>query len=117
MTGARDALNATRPALLSPRDQVDYLIGLGQSLYLAGLFGSAAELFDTSLERSAALPDRGGEISAWAGPWAHDARWWDRRARARRAYWQVLVAAPDGERVACLVAVTAGDAALEAIYD
>jgi hypothetical protein len=29
----------------------------------------------------------------------------------------VLVVAPDGERVACLVAVTAGDAALEAIYD
>src|SRR5215207_8441873 len=67
--------------------------------------------------RCAALPDRGGEIAAWAGPWAHDARWWDRRARARRAYWQVLVAAPDGERVACLVAVTAGHAALEAIYD
>ena len=67
--------------------------------------------------RCAALPGRGGEIAAWAGPWAHDARWWDRRARARRAYWQVLVAAPDGERVACLVAVTAGHAALEAIYD
>ena len=67
--------------------------------------------------RCAALPGRGGEIAAWAGPWAHDARWWDRRARTRRAYWQVLVAAPDGERVACLVAVTAGHAALEAIYD
>jgi protein ImuB len=67
--------------------------------------------------RCAALPGRGGEVAAWAGPWAHDARWWDRRARARRAYWQVLVAAPDGERVACLVAVTAGHAALEAIYD
>jgi protein ImuB len=65
----------------------------------------------------AALPGRGGEVTAWAGPWAHDARWWDRRARARRAYWQVLVAAPDGERVACLVAVTAGHATLEAIYD
>lgn len=67
--------------------------------------------------RCAALPGNGGEIAAWAGPWAHDARWWDRRARARRAYWHVLVATPDGERVACLVAVTAGHAALEAIYD
>jgi hypothetical protein len=28
-----------------------------------------------------------------------------------------LVDVPDGERVACLVAVTAGHAALEAIYD
>jgi protein ImuB len=67
--------------------------------------------------RCAALPGDGGEVTAWAGPWAHDARWWDRRARARRAYWQVLVAGPDGERVACLVAVAAGRAALEAIYD
>jgi protein ImuB len=67
--------------------------------------------------RCAELPGAGGEITAWAGPWAHDARWWDRRARARVAYWQLLVAAPDGGRVACLVAVTAGRAALEAIYD
>jgi protein ImuB len=67
--------------------------------------------------RCAALPDGGGEVTAWAGPWAHDARWWDRRGRARRAYWQVLVATPGGESVACLVAVTAGHAALEALYD
>jgi protein ImuB len=66
---------------------------------------------------SAALPGNGGEVAAWAGPWAHDARWWDRRARARRAYWQVLVTAPDGETVVCLVAVAAGHASLEAIYD
>jgi protein ImuB len=67
--------------------------------------------------RCAALPGVGGEITEWAGPWAHDARWWDRRARARVAYWQVLVAAPDGGRVACLVVMTVGRAALEAIYD
>ena len=67
--------------------------------------------------RCAALPGSGGEVAAWAGPWAHDARWWDRRTRARRAYWHVLVAGPDGGRVACLVAVTAGRAELEAIYD
>ncbi len=67
--------------------------------------------------RCAALPGAGGEVTAWAGPWAHDARWWDRRAQSRRVYWQVLVVAPDGERVACLVAVSAGRAALEAIYD
>jgi protein ImuB len=67
--------------------------------------------------RCAALPGNGGEVAAWAGPWAHDARWWDRRGWARRAYWQVLVAGPDGGRVACLVAVTAGRAEVEAIYD
>jgi hypothetical protein len=58
LTAARDALNAVRSAVLSPRDQVDFLIGLGQSLYLTDLFGAAAELFDTALERSAVLPGR-----------------------------------------------------------
>jgi protein ImuB len=67
--------------------------------------------------RCEALPGSGGTVSAWAGPWAHDARWWDRRARTRRAYWQVLVTAPDGGSVACLVAVSAGRTSLEAIYD
>ena len=62
-------------------------------------------------------PAAAATVTAWAGPWAHDLRWWDRRARARRAYWQVLVTVPDGESVACLVAVAAGHAALEAIYD
>lgn len=55
---ARDALNAVRAAALSPRDQVDLLVGLGQSLYLSEMFGSAAELFDTALERGALLPER-----------------------------------------------------------
>jgi hypothetical protein len=58
LTAAREALNAVRSAVLAPRDQVDFLIGLGQSLYLTGLFGAAAELFETALERSAVLPER-----------------------------------------------------------
>jgi hypothetical protein len=39
-------------------------------------------------------------------------RWWDRRARSRRVYWQVIL----GD-VACLVAVERITASLEAIYD
>jgi tetratricopeptide (TPR) repeat protein len=87
LTGARLALNATRPALLSPRDQVDYLIGLGQSLYLAGLFGSAAELFDTSLERSAALPERDRQmlLDWWATALDRDAQGSSPERRARLA--------------------------------
>ncbi len=87
LTGARDALNATRPALLSPRDQVDYLIGLGQSLYLAGFFGSAAELFDTSLERSAALPERDRQmlLDWWATALDRDAQGSPPERRARLA--------------------------------
>ena len=58
LTAAREALHAVRSAVLAPRDQVDFLIGLGQSLYLTDLFGAAAELFETALERSAVLPER-----------------------------------------------------------
>ncbi len=61
-----------------------------------------------------ALPGGGGPITEWAGPWAQDVRWWDGGARARRAYWQVVLGAGD---VACLVRVERGVAALEAIYD
>jgi hypothetical protein len=44
--------------MLAPRDQVDLLIGLGQSLYLADNFGAAAELFDVALSRAALLEER-----------------------------------------------------------
>ncbi len=41
----------------------------------------------------AALPGGGGPVRAWAGPWLHDLRWWDRATRRRRALWHVVVAA------------------------
>src|SRR6185436_13583969 len=58
LMAARDALNTIRASVLVGRDQVDFLVGLGQSLYLTDFFGAAADLFDTALERSAPLPDR-----------------------------------------------------------
>ena len=87
LAGAREALTATRPALLSPRDQVDYLIGLGQSLYLTGLFGPAAKLFDTALERSAVLPERDRQmlLDWWATALDRDAQSSPPERRARLA--------------------------------
>jgi len=67
--------------------------------------------------RCVALPGGGGSVAAWAGPWPHDLRWWVRTTRRRRALWQVVVTRPDGDDVACLVAVEGGRAALEAVYD
>ena len=58
LAAAREALGSVRSAALTPRDQVDLLVGLGQSLYLGEVFGAAAELFDTSLSRAALLPER-----------------------------------------------------------
>ncbi len=62
--------------------------------------------------RCHALPLADGEITAWAGPWAQDVRWWDRRVWARRVHWQVVV----GE-VACLVRVERGETVIDALYD
>jgi hypothetical protein len=70
--------------------------------------------------RCAGLPGGGGRITSWVGPWLYDVRWWERRARSRRALWQVVVARDrDGESAgtACLVALARGRAAIEAIYD
>jgi protein ImuB len=64
-----------------------------------------------------ALPGGGGAVRAAAGPWAHDVRWWDPRARCRRVLWQVVVDVGAGGEVACLVAVEGGRAGIEAIYD
>src|SRR4051812_46094552 len=39
LSEAREALTGVRPTTLSARDQVDLLIGLGQSLYLGEVYG------------------------------------------------------------------------------
>jgi protein ImuB len=54
-----------------------------------------------------------GAVTAWAGPWAHDVRWWDPGAHRRCVRWQVVV----DENVACIVAVENGRAVIEALYD
>jgi hypothetical protein len=64
---ARGALQTVRSASLSPRDQVDLLIGLGQALFLAEVYGPAADLFDTALERAKLAPkDRVNLLDWWA---------------------------------------------------
>jgi hypothetical protein len=68
LAAARDALASVRAAALSPRDQVDLLVGLGQSLFFDALYGAAAELFDTALGRASLLPhpDRMRLLDWWA---------------------------------------------------
>jgi protein ImuB len=63
--------------------------------------------------RCPVLPGGGGEVAEWAGPWAQDVRWWDAPTRARRTYWQIVVAGG----TACLVRVERGAATLDALYD
>ena len=58
LAAAREALRGVRPPLLNPRDRVDMLVGLGQSLFLGEAFGAAAELFDSALTHASLLPAR-----------------------------------------------------------
>ena len=58
LSAARAALGAVRVAALTPRDQVDLIVGLGQSLYLGEIYGAAAELFETALSRADLLAPR-----------------------------------------------------------
>jgi hypothetical protein len=83
---ARQALLGVRSEALSPRDQVDLLVGLGQSLFFAEQFGSASELFDTALSRGELLPgrDRQQLLDWWASAL-------DRDAQARPAHLRTAV--------------------------
>jgi protein ImuB len=52
-------------------------------------------------------------VTAWAGPWPADERWWDPRAGCRRARFQLVT--EDGS--AWLAAVQDGRWLIEARYD
>jgi hypothetical protein len=45
----RSLLAQIEPERLSARDRVEWLVGLGESLYLDGQFGPAAEIFDEAI--------------------------------------------------------------------
>ena len=74
--------------------------------------GRGEQLCAPAHVRCRVLPAGGGVVRAWAGPWAHDVRWWDVRAHRRCARWQLIT----GD-IACIVVVEGGRAGVEAIYD
>lgn len=97
LAGARTALGSVRAPRLTPRDQIDLLIGLGQALYLGEEFGAAAELFDTALHRRAALaePDQVALLDWWAT--AVDREAWRLPADRRLALLEAMHARMEGE--------------------
>ena len=68
LAAARVNLGAVQIDALSPRDQLDLLIGLGQTLYFGDVFGAAADVFDSALGRAAVLGihDRDKLLEWWA---------------------------------------------------
>ena len=53
------------------------------------------------------------DVTAWAGPWPVDERWWDADAKSRRARFQVTLS--DG--TAHLLTLEGGNFRVEATYD
>jgi hypothetical protein len=84
LAAAREALTRVRQNVLSPRDRLDLLVGLGQLLFLGEAFGAAAELFDTALAQNGSQPSpmRAQLLDWWASAMSREAqsRPSDRRA-------------------------------------
>jgi hypothetical protein len=102
---ARDALGGVQRAALSPRDQVDLLIGLGQTLYFGDQFGAAAQLFAMALEDATLLPprDRNLLLDWWASAL-------DREAASRPAEQRPPFFARIGERMEAELVAEPGSA-------
>jgi hypothetical protein len=97
LVAAREAFVAINAASLTPRDHVDLIIGLGQSLYLSEIFGSAANLFSTALARSMLLGPRDKQmlLDWWATAMDRDAQ--TRPADRRRVVFEQISARMDEE--------------------
>ena len=52
---AREALGAVRAAALEPRDRVEFLMAVGQALFLEDDFGAAARVFESGLDAALAV--------------------------------------------------------------
>lgn len=97
LAAAREALGTIRASALSPRDQVDLLIGFGQTLYIGQAFGAAAELFDTAWSRASILapPDRVRLLDWWASSLEREAA--RRPADSRTALFSRIMARMEEE--------------------
>jgi tetratricopeptide (TPR) repeat protein len=58
LVAGREALREVRPSILPPREQAEYLVGLGESLYLQEAYGAAADIFASAFERGRDLGPR-----------------------------------------------------------
>ena len=78
LVAARESFVTIRASSLTPRDQVDLVIGMAQLLYLGEQFGAAADLFHNALTRSMLLGPRDRQMLL---------DWWatamDREAQSR----------------------------------
>jgi hypothetical protein len=73
---ARERLRAISPEKFSPRERIDFIVGLGETLYFEGSSGAAAAVFESVLVSNRDLADQARErvLDWWASALDQDAR-------------------------------------------
>ena len=73
---ARERLRAINPEKFSPRERIEYIVGLGETLYFEGASGAAAAVFESVLVSGGDLSDEARErvLDWWASALDQDAR-------------------------------------------
>jgi hypothetical protein len=68
LVAARESLNVVNPGHLPTTDRIDYLVGLGEALFLEESYGPAAELFLTAIDHRQEIGPRAFErvLDWWA---------------------------------------------------
>ena len=76
LTAARERLRRINPARLNEAERTEYLVGLGEDLFLEGASGAAANIFDTLFESPGPLTAAARErvLDWWATAVDRDAR-------------------------------------------
>jgi hypothetical protein len=73
---ARERLRAINPEKFSPRERIEFIVGLGETLYFEGSSGAAASVFESVLVTGGDLADDARErvLDWWASALDQDAR-------------------------------------------
>jgi hypothetical protein len=76
LTKARDRLRRLDPQRLGGRERLEFLVGIGQTLFFDEAFGAAADVFGSVLARDGSLPTDARErvLDWWASALDRDAR-------------------------------------------
>ena len=105
LMSGRDRLRRLYPQRLSPSERTEFIVGLGEALYLDGSYGAAADIFDSVLSGSTLTANmREAVVDWWATALDRDARARAGEERAQR-YRRIR------ERVSAELAVAPGSTA------
>jgi len=76
LTNARERLRRLDPLRFDPRERVEYIVGLGETLFFDGAFGAAATVFDSVLKSAMPLTSDARErvLDWWATAIDRDAK-------------------------------------------